>query len=694
MEEFREDKIGSVLSWLQSGARGKASRMAFKKLQDQKMALYACQRAIRNMMTAKTWLWMQIWLAIKPNLKCTQFGKFKKEYEDKIALAEANIGQALDARAKVQAVYDGFMGQKNELTLALKSGGSAVQDIIDKTVRIEGQAADVQKELDGVNARIKGEKAQKVALEGQIAKINSTVAQLEGEVKVAEDCLASAEQDRADKDDQIRTLKDEIAHQADMITKLGKEKRSCADGRQKTEEDIQAAEDKCNHLSRVKGKLEQALDEAEDALEREKKVKGDVEKSKRKLEGDLKLTQEAISDLERVKAELLGGVSRKEKEASALSAKIDDEATLAAKYAKQAKELMARIEELEEELNVERGNRAKAEKSRTMLKKDIEDISSRLEEAGSNTATQVELNKKREGELARLKAELEELNIAQEGTLAALRMKHNNTMADLGEQIDSLNGSKVKSEKDKAGLELDLRDARLDLEDAVKGKAELDKQGKLLQAAIVDSNTRLDEMARALNEAESTKKRLQVENQDLNRQIEELENAIANMNKAKISVTTQLENEAMRKSDALKALSKSQAEIQLWKSRLETEGMGRIEELEGARNKLQSKIVENEELVDVLSTKVANAEKSKGRLATDLDDISMEYERVHAAALITEKRAKNFDKVLGEWQSKAADLAAEIGASQDEGRNYSSELFRLKAAQQEATEQLDVVKRV
>merc|ERR1711948_106214 len=44
-------------------------------------------------------------------------------------------------------------------------------------------------------------------------------------------------------------------------------------------------------------------------------------------------------------------------------------------------------------------------------------------------------------------------------------------------------------------------------------------------------------------------------------------------------------------------------------------------------------------------------------------------------------------------QSKAADLSAEIGASQDEGRNYSSELFRLKAAQQESLEQLDVVKR-
>merc|ERR1719167_433696 len=496
----------------------------------------------------------------------------------------------------------------------------------------------------------------------------------------------------------------------------------------KTEEDIQAMEDKCNHLSRVKGKLEQALDEAEDALEREKKVRNDVEKMRRKCEGDLKLTQEAVSDLERVKAELNQAVARKEKEFTALQAKIEDEASLGSKYQKQIKELQARLEELDEELNIERGNRSKAEKSRTMLKKDIEDIASRLEEAGSNTATQVELNKKREGELARLKGELEELNIAHEGTLAALRMKHNNTMADLGENIDSLNSSKVKSEKDKAGLERDLSDARVNLEDAVKARAELDRTGKLLQGTILESHTKLDELGRAMNEADSSKKRLTVENQDLNRQIEELENAIASTNKSKVSLSTQLEdtkrladseakdrsslltkykhmstdlesikekieNEHIKKSDSLKSLSKAQAEIQLWRSRYETEGTGRIEELESSRSKLQAKIVENEELVDVLQTKVANAEKSKGRLASDLDDISMEYERVHAAALITEKRAKNFDKVLGEWQSKASDVAAEVAASQDEGRNYSSELFRLKAAQAESTEALDIVKR-
>merc|ERR1719355_211543 len=133
MEEQRENKIGSVLAWLQSGARGKASRMQFKKLQDQKLALYACQRAIRNMMTAKTWKWMQIWLAIKPHLKCTQFGKYKKEYEDKIAVAEANIDKAIAECTAVTDVHAKLAAEKNELVLALQSGGSAVQEIIDKT---------------------------------------------------------------------------------------------------------------------------------------------------------------------------------------------------------------------------------------------------------------------------------------------------------------------------------------------------------------------------------------------------------------------------------------------------------------------------------------------------------------------------------------------------------------------------------
>merc|ERR1712142_798910 len=65
----------------------------------------------------------------------------------------------------------------------------------------------------------------------------------------------------------------------------------------------------------------------------------------------------------------------------------------------------------------------------------------------------------------------------------------------------------------------------------------------------------------------------------------------------------------------------------------------------------------------------------------------------HAAAIITEKRGKNFDKVVGEWKAKVDDLSAEIDASQKECRNYNSELFRIKAMYEENLEQLESVRR-
>ena len=107
-----------------------------------------------------------------------------------------------------------------------------------------------------------------------------------------------------------------------------------------------------------------------------------------------------------------------------------------------------------------------------------------------------------------------------------------------------------------------------------------------------------------------------------------------------------IEEESEKKSDALKALSKAMAEIQLWRSKFETEGLGRVEELEGSKQKISARLVEAEETIDSLNQKISATEKTKHRLETELEDIQLEYERVHAAAVITEKRGRNFDKVF------------------------------------------------
>merc|ERR550539_759447 len=175
MEEQRENKIGSVRAFL----------------------------------LAKTWQWLQIWMLIKPNLKCTQFGKYKKEYEDKIAIAEANIDKAVADCDKVKAVHKQLSDEKNELNLALQSGGSAVQDIIDKTNRLEGNMNDLQKQVDQTKARIKAEDDTINGIQQSGSKVTMEATRLRDEIKNLEATIEKCEEDKNTKDSQIRTLRDE-----------------------------------------------------------------------------------------------------------------------------------------------------------------------------------------------------------------------------------------------------------------------------------------------------------------------------------------------------------------------------------------------------------------------------------------------------------------------------------------------------
>merc|ERR1711879_360638 len=170
-EEVREDRIGQVLSYLQAQARGKSSRIVFKKLQDQKLALYACQRSLRNYQIGKNWLWWKLWLALKPNLKCTKFAQYKAEYEEKIAIAEKNIDNAIAECKQVTAQHEKFMNEKNELLEVMESGGSAVQDLVDKANRVEAQKNDLQKQVDDLANRIRQEEDNKGQVSAQVSKM-------------------------------------------------------------------------------------------------------------------------------------------------------------------------------------------------------------------------------------------------------------------------------------------------------------------------------------------------------------------------------------------------------------------------------------------------------------------------------------------------------------------------------------------
>merc|ERR1712154_653054 len=115
------------------------------------------------------------------------------------------------------------MGQKSELQLALSSGGSAVQDIIDKTNRLEAAKNDIQKQVDDTDKRVKGEEDLINGIQQSGIKVSSDANRLREEIKNLENECEKCEEDKSTKDNQIHTLRDEIAHQEELIAKLQKE---------------------------------------------------------------------------------------------------------------------------------------------------------------------------------------------------------------------------------------------------------------------------------------------------------------------------------------------------------------------------------------------------------------------------------------------------------------------------------------
>lgn len=150
--------------------------------------------------------------------------------------------------------------------------------------------------------------------------------------------LQQNNQSKAEKDHQIKILQEEIDGQDNIINRLNKEKKQLLDSNQRTAEELQIAEDKNHHLTKIKAKLESTLDDIEDALEREKKSRLEQERHKRKAEAEVKSMQTALDALERQRKEGETSISRKDKEINALNEKLSQEQVNLSKANKQIKE--------------------------------------------------------------------------------------------------------------------------------------------------------------------------------------------------------------------------------------------------------------------------------------------------------------------------------------------------------------------
>uniref|UniRef100_A0A670K5C7 Myosin-7B-like n=1 Tax=Podarcis muralis TaxID=64176 RepID=A0A670K5C7_PODMU len=708
LEEMRDQRLAKIITLLQARMRGRLMRIEYGWIIGRRDALYTIQWNIRAFNAVKNWSWMKLFFKIKPLLKSAQTEKEMATLKEEFQKLKEALEKSEAKRKELEEKQVSIIQEKNDLSLQLQAEQDNLADAEERCDLLIKTKIQLEAKVKELMERLEDEEEMNSDLTSKKRKLEDECAELKKDIDDLEITLAKVEKEKHATENKVKNLIEEMAALDEVIAKLTKEKKALQEAHQQALDDLQAEEDKVNTLTKAKVKLEQQVDDLESALEQEKKIRMDLERAKRKLEGDLKLTQESVMDLENDKQQL--------------EEKLKNYLVVSFVY------LQARIEELEEELEAERAARAKVEKQRAEVAHELEELSERLEEAGGATACQIELNKKREAEFLKLRRDLEEATLQHESTAAALRKKHADSVAELGEQIDNLQRVKQKLEKEKSELKMEVDDLSSNIDYLTKNKANAEKLCRTYEDQLSETKSKLDELQRQLAEVSTQRGRLQTENGELSRLLEEKESFINQLSRGKTSFTQtidelkrqleeetksknalahalqasrhdcdllreQYEEEVEAKGELQRSLSKANAEVAQWRTKYETDAIQRTEELEEAKKKLAIRLQEAEEAVEAAHAKCSSLEKTKHRLQTEIEDLSIDLERANSAAAALDKKQRNFDRIIAEWKQKYEETQSELESSQKESRSLSTELFKLKNAYEESLENLETLKR-
>ncbi|XP_010002702.1 PREDICTED: myosin heavy chain, skeletal muscle, adult-like [Chaetura pelagica] len=728
LEEMRDEKLAQLITRTQAMCRGFLMRVEYQRMVERRESIFCIQYNVRAFMNVKHWPWMKLFFKIKPLLKSAESEKEMANMKEEFEKTKEELAKSEAKRKELEEKMVVLLQEKNDLQLQVQAEADSLADAEERCDQLIKTKIQLEAKVKEVTERAEDEEEINAELTAKKRKLEDECSELKKDIDDLELTLAKVEKEKHATENKVKNLTEEMAALDETIAKLTKEKKALQEAHQQTLDDLQAEEDKVNTLSKAKAKLEQQVDDLEGSLEQEKKLRVDLERAKRKLEGDLKLANDSIMDLENDKQQLDEKLKKKDFEISQIQSKIEDEQALGMQLQKKIKELQARIEELEEEIEAERTSRAKAEKHRADLSRELEEISERLEEAGGATAAQIDMKKKREAEVPKMRRDLEEATLQHEATAAALRKKHADSTAELGEQIDNLQRVKQKLEKEKSELKMEIDDLASNMESVSKAKANLEKMCRTLEDQLSEIKTKEEEHQRMINDLNAQRARLQTEAGEYSRQVDEKDALISQLSRGKQAFTQQIEElkrhleeeikaknalahalqsarhdcdllreqyeeEQEAKGELQRALSKANSEVAQWRTKYETDAIQRTEELEEAKKKLAQRLQDAEEHVEAVNAKCASLEKTKQRLQNEVEDLMIDVERSNAACAALDKKQRNFDKILAEWKQKYEETQAELEASQKESRSLSTELFKMKNAYEESLDHLETLKR-
>ena len=649
LEEMRDQLVLTMLRKMQGEIYLRMRGYEIRKKLNQRELLVVAQRQFRLFLKYRDWGWHQCVSNTRKLLGKRDVNEELKMLEEKARDVYGEYVKQLEEKERLEGENKKIEQEKKEIMKQIEKEQGSLSVYHEKqanfnaeTEQLNGQLKDEQDKLKDAEERRFQAIEEKKAVEADTEIVKKEIGEVELKIqKVQQEC--------ANRDHTIKSLNEVIENNDQVINKLNKEKKYLQETVAKASENLHDANEKLAHINKVKNKLEGTLDDLEGCVEKEKKDKLKIDKERRKKEGDLKIAQEVVSDLERETKELEGNTGRKDTELHCLSGKLDEEQAHVSRIQHNIKEAQGRVETLEEELEAERQARSKAERQRSDLSRTLDGMTDRLSEASDTTNAQVELNKKREAEVSKLRKDIEECKIQFEAVIIGLQKKQQDSVAEMGEQVEQLQKMKCKIDKDKALIINETSEVRAATDEVTRSKNSAEKKLRELGNTLADIKKKVEIGNLNVANYDTNNKKLVAENADLLKNVQILEAQCNLLVKTKSGLAHSLEemkgiadheanerglllgkhrnlehivdglkenlnDETVSKDNLAHSVHKAQSEADLWRKKYETDGLGRIEEMEMAKMKMAARLSENQNLIEQLTLKLNQLGKRKHKL--------------------------------------------------------------------------------
>ncbi|PAV77243.1 hypothetical protein WR25_17904 [Diploscapter pachys] len=618
-------------------------------------------------------------------------------------------GHIVASRVVRRTVVRKVMTERNVLQNQLQVEAENVAELEEVRSRLQKRAEELEYHNKECMDRLTEQEQTLEVLQDERKKQQETVRDLEEQLEHEEQARQKLLLDKTNADNKNKALEAKIVELQDTIDKLLKEKRILEEKVNTLVAQLAEYEEKTKHGTKVKGKLEQQLHEYEQDLQRERQQRAEVEGQKRKLLADLEDNKDLLEEKRSKVEELTAQLMKREEELAHQLTKTDEDAANTALLQRQIRDMQSTIDELREDVEIEKTNRNKAESMRREISAQLEKMKGDVLDKTDESTMLHDIIARKDEEVTSLKRDKEKEVAAIEARLEDTKAKLSRQVEELHEELEIQRKKASQMDKNRVQVEQEREEVTHELAMLQASKLESDKKRKHQESQILDFQQQLadlDEHRRqALEQLEKAREELdhlsrsreqeEVQFSTMTRKITALEDQIVELTEqlqeetrlkiANINRCRQLEEEKNSMLDERDELENMKVQLQrdlqsshnqLTDARKKADE-GIIMQLDEIKKKYSRDMENFQHQLEEKDTVIERANQSKKKAQQDNEDLNIELENLRASNRELEKRQKKFDQLLAEERANVQKALHERDSHAQESRDRETRILSL-----------------